>query len=127
MTFAEKVLYHQIHPLKLCTDIAFAVVSLYLFWQHLLWVGLVAHFVPPIVASIFVISFADLTRQRDSAFGGYVRHMMTRTIEAIRLGGDIVSAFGAWYHSVPAIIAGLLIVLLAWLSGLRPTTLSGRR
>ena len=34
MTLKEKALYHQIHPLKLSTDILAAAVSLYLFWVH---------------------------------------------------------------------------------------------
>ena len=34
MTLKEKALYHQIHPLKLSTDILASLVSLYLFWLH---------------------------------------------------------------------------------------------
>lgn len=34
MTPQEKALYHQIHPLKLFTDISAEVISLYLFWKR---------------------------------------------------------------------------------------------
>ena len=118
MTLAEKALYHQIHPAKLGTDIAAFIVSLFVLWQHRLLAGLLLHFVPPIVASALVIAYVDLTPQKNSRFGRYVARMMTRPIEASRLFGDIVSVFGAWYHSGLIIAAGLAIVLAAWLSGL---------
>jgi hypothetical protein len=118
MTLAEKALYHQIHPAKLGTDITASIVSLYLLWQHQLITGLLVHFVPPVVATILVINFIDLAPQKNSRFGRYVARMMTRPIEGVRLFGDIVSVFGAWYHSPLVIAAGLAIVLAAWLSGL---------
>jgi len=119
MNLADKVLYHQIHPLKLGTDILASLVSLYFFWQHKLLIGLVLHIAPPIVASLLVICLIDLEPQRQSTFGQYVKRMMTHRIEAIRLGGDVVTIFGAWYRSLPLIGIGLFIVIAAWLSGRR--------
>jgi hypothetical protein len=118
MRFSEKVLYHQIHPLKLGTDFVFAFVSLYFFWQHQLTIALILHFAPPVLASFFVIALADLEPQRHSSFGRYTKRVMTRRIEAVRFAGDIVMILGGWYHSYAAIIAGILIVLAAWLSSL---------
>jgi len=118
MSFAEKARYHQIHPAKLATDIAAEIVSLYIIWQHLLVLGLVSHFLPPVVASFLVMRFADLEKQKHSRFGRYVGRMMTRPVEAVRLGGDLIMVFGAWYHSFAIIGGGLSVVLLAWLSGL---------
>jgi hypothetical protein len=119
MTFAEKVLYHQIHPLKLTTDIGAELVSLPLFWLHWLWLGLVAHFAPPVIVSALLLRFADLAPQKNSLFGRYVRRMMTRPVEAARFLGDLVMVIGAWYHSPFTIAAGAGIVLLAWLKGIR--------
>jgi hypothetical protein len=118
MTRSEKILYHQIHPLKLGTDATAGVVSLYFFWQHRLWLALALHFLPPIVASALVISLSNLEQQRNSAFGRYVKGMMTTTIEALRLSGDIVMVFGAWYHSYTVIASGLVVIVAAWLSSL---------
>jgi hypothetical protein len=39
VTLKEKILFHQVHPAKLATDIAAAVVSLYFLWQHQLVIG----------------------------------------------------------------------------------------
>src|SRR5262249_9605141 len=114
----DKVLYHQIHPWKLGTDIVSAIVSLYFFWEHQLLLAMVLHIAPPIIASYLVISYVDLEQLRESAFGRYVKRMMTRTIETIRLFGDVVAIVGAWYHSWALIVAGLLIIVGAWLSGL---------
>ena len=60
MTLKEKILFHQVHPTKLATDIIAAIVSLCFFWQHDLLVGLVTHFIPPPIASAAVIHFANL-------------------------------------------------------------------
>ena len=110
--------YHQIHPLKLGTDILASLVSLYFFWQHRLLIGLLLHLAPPIIASLVVIHTVDLEPKRQSAFGQYVKRMMTRKIEAIRLSGDIVMILGAWFRSLPLIGAGLAIVIAGWLSGI---------
>src|SRR6516164_6761370 len=108
MHLRDKILYHQIHPLKLGTDATAAVISLWFFWQHRLLAALILHIAPPLIASFFLISFVDLESQRRSRFGRYVKRMMSHTVEAIRLAGDIVMVFGAWYHSIYsiAIIAG---------------------
>jgi len=57
MNQKEKILFHQVHPAKLATDIVSAIVSLYFFWQHELLIGLITHFVPPPVGSFLVIRF----------------------------------------------------------------------
>jgi len=72
MNFADKVLYHQIHPLKLGTDILASLVSLYFFWQHRLLLGLFLHLAPPIIASLIVMYAVDLERQKQSTFGQYM-------------------------------------------------------
>ena len=123
MTFSEKVLYHQIHPAKLATDIGAEVVSLYFLWQHQLVLGLATHFTPPVVASALLVGFGRFEAQKNSRFGRYVAWHMTRTVEAVRLSGDIVMVLGAWFRSPVWIAAGLLIVIAAWASG----PLRGRR
>src|SRR5215471_11910080 len=98
LPFKEKVLYHQIHPLKLATDILASCVSLYFFWQHRLAVALVVHFLPPVVASIVLIRYARLDAYAGATLGRYIKRFMTRPVEALRLCGDVVMILGAWYH-----------------------------
>ncbi|RRH97199.1 hypothetical protein EH240_21465 [Mesorhizobium tamadayense] len=118
MTYAEKYLYHQTQPLKLATDRAAGLGSLYALWQHQLLLGLLVMLVPPPIASFLIIRFVNLERQKQSAFGRYLARYMTRATEAVRLLGMIVMAIGAWLHSPAAMAAGLLVILFAWMRGL---------
>src|SRR5262249_23616321 len=118
MTLQEKVLYHQVHPLKLGTDLTAAVVSTYFFWEHRLVLGLLTGFIPPIVVSSLLLATQDFTWIRDSAVGRYLRRSMTHAMEGVRLAGTLPMAFGAWYHLPWLILLGIPIVLFGWLRGL---------
>jgi len=85
MTFREKQLYHQIHPLKLATDISAEIVSLYLFWKRKLLAGLLVALVPPVIASALIMRLVDLEKYKQSAFGKYVRSYMTPAVVAVRV------------------------------------------
>ncbi len=117
MTLEEKLLYHQIHPLKLAADIGCEPVSLYFFWKHNLLLGFATHFIPPIVASVLLIRYANLEGRKNSTFGAYIQQHMTKTVEAARFGGDIVMVFGAWFRRGLWIAAGLAAIILGWFSG----------
>jgi hypothetical protein len=118
MTWQEKVLYHQIHPLKLGTDILAQIVSGVLFWQHQLVWGLLAMFIPPIIGSAILLNVLDLRRIQQSAVGRYMKRSMTRAMEALRLAGTVPISFGFWYHMPWLIALGLAMVLFGWLRGL---------
>lgn len=118
MTLWEKELYHQVHPLKLGTDILSAGVSSYFLWRHNLAVALPVMFLPALAASAIVMNVADLTWIRDSAVGRYLKWSMTRPVEALRLAGMLPLSLGAWFHQPPLMALGLGIVLFGWLRGL---------
>jgi hypothetical protein len=118
MTFREKQLYHQIHPLKLGTDSSAAIVSTYFFWVHNIPLGILTMLLPPIVASSIMLATMDFSWIKASAVGRYLAWEMTPTMQAVRLVGTLPMVFGAWYHQPWAIFAGLLIVLFGWLRGL---------
>src|SRR5262245_35807893 len=98
MTLSEKVLYHQIHPAKLATDISASIVSTYFIWQHWFWTAMLTAFAPAIVGSMLVMRFADLERLKASRFGRYICRFMTRPVEAWRFAGQVVMWVGAWLH-----------------------------
>jgi hypothetical protein len=120
MTPEEKILVHQVHPAKLATDIAAAAVSLYFLWQHQLLVGLLTHYIPPLIGSAAVIRFADLDPYKDSHLGSYLARYMTPTAQATRLAADLITVVAAWYHSPAGIVFGLAIIIAAWTYGLFP-------
>src|SRR5256886_16128311 len=62
MTFAERALYHQIHPAKLFADIATALIGIDLFWRHELAPGLIIAVLPPVLVSTVLVREADLDR-----------------------------------------------------------------
>jgi hypothetical protein len=117
MNTRDKILYQQIHPAKLATDIFFAFGSLYFFWYHELVIALMLHVVPSIIVTILLVRFVSLERQRHSKFGHYVARTMTHTVEAVRFGGDIMMVVGAWFHQPVVIVAGVCIIIGAWFSG----------
>ena len=68
-----------------------------------------------------MIRYADLEPLRQSAFGHYIAKTMSRTIEGVRLFGDLVMIFGAWKHDVLLIVLGLAVIVGAWCNGLIPS------
>ncbi|HKW12682.1 MAG TPA: hypothetical protein VJO33_20005 [Gemmatimonadaceae bacterium] len=118
MDFAERVLYHQIHPVKLLTDVAAAGIAAALLWQHRLGAALAVGFVPSILVSAALLRWANLESYRDSAFGRYVARFMTRRVEAARLLGLLPLWGGAWWRCPAVIGAGVLWIVGCWLWGL---------
>lgn len=119
MNSREKLLYHQIHPLKLATDITVTPIALYLLWQHRIAPAIVVGFVPPIVVSTWMMIWhPDLEGMKNSALGKYISKYMTPTVEVVRFLSLVPMAWGAWTHTLWLIALGLLIVSLAWCNGL---------
>ena len=117
MTPQEKTLYHQIHPLKLFTDISAEIISLYLFWQRRLLAGILMLLLPPIIISTLIMNLADLEKYKQSAFGRYIRTYMTTPVVLVRISGTVITHIGAWYRLPALIPLGLATVLLGWLRG----------
>ena len=117
MTPQEKTLYHQIHPLKLLSDISAEIISLYLFWRHKLIAGMLVLLLPPIIASTLIMNLADLEKYKQSAFGRYIRTYMTTPVVLVRISGTVITHIGAWYRLPALIPLGLATVLLGWLRG----------
>jgi hypothetical protein len=118
VNFRERELYHQIHPLKLATDIGVTPISLYFLWQHRMVPALIVGFVPPILVSAAMMIWPpDLEKIKNSALGKYISKYMTPAIEAIRLSSLVPMAWGALIHNPWLLALGFLILLLAWCNG----------
>ena len=103
MTTQEKILYHQIHPLKVL-----------FFWKRALLLAVLVSVVPPLVISGILVRFTSLEKYAESRSGRFVKRHMTRARELLRLAGYVVMAFGAWNHQPWPILLGFLVILLAW-------------
>ena len=124
LTFAERALYHQIHPVKVFTDVASAIIAIDLIWRHLLVPGLVIALLPPVLVSATLIREVDLDRYRRSAMGAYLRRYMPPWVQALRLFGAAFAFYAAWYHVPAGVLGALAIVAACWVNGIlrrRPT------
>ena len=117
MTPQEKALYHQIHPLKLLTEISAEAISLYLFWKRKLLAGLLVLFLPDMLVSLLIMRWVDLEPYKHSAFGAYLRTYMTPSVVALRVVGTIITNVGAWYRRPVLLPLGLGLVLVGWFRG----------
>jgi len=118
VTFAERALYHQIHPAKLFADIATALVAIDLFWRHALVPGLIIALLPPLLVSTVLLREGDLERYRSSPMGAYLRRFMPPWVYALRLFGVGVAFYAAWHHVPAGIYGGLALVAVCWANGL---------
>jgi hypothetical protein len=118
VTFSEKKLYHQIHPLKLLVDISTGLFTTYLLWIRNAEWFLLLFLLPSLLISFVLIRFVDLEKQKRSRLGAYVLVYMNLRVEAARFCGQILMWIAAWFHSFIFICVGFLIVVGAWCSGL---------
>lgn len=118
MTFKEKKLYHQIHPVKLSVDIFTGLYSTYLLWEHNIFWFLIISFLPSVFISLVLIKFANLETLKESKFGNYIDKYMTSSIELIRISGQILMWVAGWYHWFIFIALGFLIIIVGWCNGL---------
>jgi len=118
MTFNEKMLYHQIHPLKLFVDISTGFITTWLAWQHDWFWFLLLLVIPSLIISYLLMEFANLEPIKNSKFGNYIKIHMTTGIEAIRFSGQIIMWIASWYHIIFLVIFGFLLIICGWCSGL---------
>jgi len=119
MNSREKRVHHQIHPLKLATDIGVTPISLYFLWQHRMAPAIVVGFVPPIIVSTWMMIWPpDLGGMKNSALGNYISEYMIPIVEVVRFLSLVPMAWGAWSRHVWLIALGLLVLWLAWCDGL---------
>jgi len=115
----DRLLYHQIHPLKLATDITTAALAAVLLWLRHPGAAVLVGFGPSILVTLALLRWASLDRYRQSAFGRYIARFMTRGVEAARFAGLVPLWGGAWAHRGALIIVGVIWILGCWLWGLR--------
>jgi hypothetical protein len=118
LTFAERALYHQIHPAKVFADVATALIAIDLFWRHELAPGLIIALLPPVLVSAVLLREADLEPYRSSPMGAYLRRFMPPWVQAVRLFGVALAFYSSWHHLPAGVYGGLALVALCWANGL---------
>jgi hypothetical protein len=114
MDLQERILYHQIHPLKLATDLISGALALYFAWQQQLGAATVAALAPSVLVTFYLTQFVDLSPQKNSTPGAYVAKYMTDKIQQARLFGYGLMFLGAWERNWIGIAAGLGLIAFGW-------------
>ena len=113
-------LLHQVHPVKLFTDVVCGLASTALMWRRRVRVALMVAHLPPAVASALVMR-GDLSRLKATRRGRYVLEHMRPSAQALRLLGQAMMWRAAFRHRGPGVAAGALTILVGWSFGvLRP-------
>ena len=120
MKLRQRLLYLQVHPLKLVTDWVSAMVAAALLWQHALAYGLVVAALPSMLVSIVLFWRADANRFVQTALGRYMLRNNTPAMEAVRFCGMLVLWAGAWLNWWWLLWAGLAVIAGGWLAGMWP-------
>jgi hypothetical protein len=107
-----------VHPAKLAVDWGTGLASTWLFWDQKVAAALLVGFIPSILVSLYLVFRTDLSRYRDTPLGRYFLSPLTRPGDSLRLFGLLVMWAGGWYTSLPAVFAGLAVIVLAWVKGL---------
>ena len=114
----ERIILHQVHPLKLAVDWVTGFAAAWLFWEKEILAAFLVGLFPSVIISAYMISRTDLARYRDTPLGRYFLSPLTRPNDQVRLAGLVVMWGGSWLNSVPVAAAGLAVILLAWGKGL---------
>jgi hypothetical protein len=88
MRLADKVLVHQVHPLKIGADAMAAVVSDILLWTARPKTALAVKIVLPVAGSLVVFGIANLDALASTRQGAYALQHMPNSAQAVRLAGD---------------------------------------
>jgi hypothetical protein len=116
----DAYLLHQVHPLKLLTDVACGLASTALMWRRRVRAALLVAHLPPVLASAIIIR-GDLSRLKVTRRGRYVLEHMPPSAQALRLLGQAIMWRAAYRHRAAGVAAGALAILIGWSHGLLPT------
>lgn len=108
-----RVLYHQIHPVKLATDVVTGVIALRMLWQHRLTLALIVMFVPPIVVSTLLVARGRFGHLVDT-YAGQRMHRMTNLAMAMRLFGMLITSIAAWRAEPTLLVVGAALIAGVW-------------
>ena len=118
MTRAEKLLYHQIHPLKLLTDFTTSFASCWLLWQACWLEAALVGFVPSVIVTLWLLGSADLGQLKHTPMGRYVTEHMTRGAVGLRSSGQAVMWLGAGTHVPWLMPLGFMVIVFGWMQGM---------
>ncbi|MET8833600.1 hypothetical protein ABZV78_06765 [Micromonospora sp. NPDC004540] len=110
MRLSDRVLVHQVHPVKISADVTASLISNLLLWRGHPKAAAAVRVALPVAGSVAVLRLADLDALARTRRGRWVRAHMPASAQAVRLAGDAVMAVGAWRRSPPLLAVGALVI-----------------
>ncbi|MCW3816373.1 hypothetical protein ONA91_18165 [Micromonospora sp. DR5-3] len=114
MRLTDRVLIHQVHPVKISADVAVAAVSNYLLWRRRPKAAVAVRVALPVAGSVAVLSLADLDALARTRRGRWMREHMPPSAQLLRLAGDAVTALGARRRRPALLAVGALMIAAGW-------------
>jgi hypothetical protein len=114
MQLAEKVLVHQVHPVKVGADVTASAISNRLFWNERPKAALAVRVLLPLAGSAAVLGRADLDALAKTRRGEYVLAHMPPSAQAVRLAGDGLMGLGASRRNVALMLTGAAVIAAGW-------------
>lgn len=122
MPLSRRLLLHQIHPAKLMVDPLTGSVCLLRLWQgHP--ASAMAALLLPVLLSLWLVAFGYLSPLEHTAAGRYMQRFQTLPVQLLRFAGFGLAMWGAWQRAGWLCLAGIVIVVLAWMDGFLIQTL----
>jgi hypothetical protein len=115
---SDRVLLHQVHPVKLAADISASLISNVLLWNHAAIAGIAIRLALPLAGSAITLRYGDVERLRSTPAGRYVLEHMPSSATAVRLAGDVLMALGCWFRRPAVIVIGAAVIGAGWSHGL---------
>lgn len=115
---SDRVLLHQVHPVKLAADISASLMSNVLLWNHVAVAGIAIRLALPLAGSAITLRYGHLERLRSTLAGRYVVEHMAPSAMAVRLAGDVLMALGCWFRRPTVIVIGASVIAAGWSHGL---------
>lgn len=83
--------------------------------------GLLVRLGPPVLASAVLVR-GDLEPLAQTARGRYVLAHMPPAAQAMRAAGDVLTGWGCWRRSIPAVLTDVSMIAAGWSFGLWPAS-----
>jgi hypothetical protein len=112
-------LIHQVHSVKLATDIGADLMSTWLFWQGRPRAALLVAHIAAAIASA-AMTRRDLSPLLATRRGQYVLEHMPPAAQALRYLGQVLAWHAAYRHRPTGIAFGHLLIAAGWSHGLIP-------
>ncbi|SCL32758.1 hypothetical protein GA0070624_4559 [Micromonospora rhizosphaerae] len=114
MRLTERVLVHQVHPVKISADVTASLVSNLLLWRMRPKAALAVRVAIPVAGSVVVLSLADLAALARTGRGRWIQAHMPPSAQLVRLAGDAVTALGARRRRPALLFVGALVIAVGW-------------